>query len=283
MRNKNIHISLMFLLISAIFLANDKIIKYQSPSQDLSAMFANYSTSMNFSRRLFETILITTMLASINASSYAQDVHRLGNWNTVLIKGKISPKWSLLGESHIRSSNYDLKYDYFEIKSAIGYSITKNFTGLLGAGFFNTDEPGGFFQRPALQKELRTWLELNLKQNFNRFNFEHRVRLEQRFITNNYKNRLKYRLGLLLPVNKVKLVQGSIYLALSDELFMPQNGPAVEKNRFYIGAGYKIYENATLQIGFINDNNYKPNYHSVENYLQLMLIYDFTNLLKKHT
>jgi hypothetical protein len=154
---------------------------------------------------------------------------------------------------------------------------------LIGAGFFNTDEPGGFFQTPALEKEFRTWLELNLKQTYKRFSFEHRARLEQRFLTNNYKNRLKYRLGLWLPVNKSKMVQGAIYLAVNDELFMPQHGPLVEKNRLYVGAGYKMNGNTSIQLGCVNDNDYKSNGHSTKNYLQLLLIYDFTNLIKKRT
>ena len=247
-------------------------------------MFANYLTHMGFTRRLFRATLITTILIGICASIHAQESQSLGNWNSILLKGKISHKWSLFGEGHIRSSNYDLKYDYFEIKSGIGYAVTKNFTVLVSAGFFNTDEPGGFFQTPALQKELRTWLELNLKQTVSRFNFEHRARLEQRFIGDNYKNRIKYRLGLIVPVNKVEMVKGSIYLAVADELFIPQYGShVVEKNRFYFGAGYKMNQNAALQFGCVNDIDYKLNSHLVKNYLQIMLIYDFTNLIKKHT
>ena len=239
---------------------------------------------MNFTIRLFSTILITTFLIGIYTSSKAQEDRSLGNWNSVLLKGNISSKWIFIGEGHVRSNNYNFKYNYFEIKSAIGFSITKNFTVLVGAGIFNTDLPGGFFRTPALQTELRTWLEINLKQSLKRFNFEHRGRLEQRFIGDNYKNRLKYRLGLQLPVNKSNLIQGAIYLAVNDELFIPQYGRnIVEKNRFYFGAGYKMNRNAALQIGCVNDTDYILNSHFVKNYLQLMLIYDFTNLIKKHT
>ena len=244
-------------------------------------MFVNYYTDMNFTRRLFTTFILTAIFIGIYTNCQAQEDHSLGNWNSILLKGKISPKWSLLGEGHIRCNDYDLKYDYFEIKSSIGYSITKNLTGLLGTGFFNTDTPGEFFRTPALQRELRTWLELNLKHTFSRFNFEHRVRLEQRFIGDNYKNRLKYRLGLLLPINKAVMTHGSLYLAANDELFMPQYGPVVEKNRFYLGMGYKMNQNTALQLGCVNDNDYKSNSHSTKNYLQIMLIYDFTKLVKK--
>ena len=95
---------------------------------------------------------------------------------------------------------------------------------------------------------------------------------------------LKYRLALTLPVNKPTIVQGSIYLAVNDELFMPQHGVVVEKNRLYGGLGYKLNGNAALQVGCICDTDYKSNYHTAKNFLQFALFYDFTNLVqKKHT
>lgn len=245
-------------------------------------MFANYLADMNFTRRLFAAILLTAIFTGVYTSSDAQTDQPVGNWNSILIKGKTSPKWALYCEGNIRSNTFDLKYDYFEIKSAMGYAFTKNFTTYLGTGFFNSDEPGGFFQTPALQKEFRTWLELNLKQTFNRFNFEHRVRLEQRFIDCGYRNQLKYRFGIAFPINKAELVRNSIYLAINDELYIRQYGKFVDGKRLYFGTGYKMNDNTALQIGCVNDNDYTPNGHSIKNYMQVLLIYDFANLFKKH-
>ena len=238
---------------------------------------------MNFHNRLFITILAIICIISIYSSSFAQADHSLGNWNLLILKGKISPRWSLMGEGHIRSTDYNLKYDYFEVKTGISYSFTKNLNGLIGTGLFNIDKPGELFHTPALQREFRTWFELSFKQKFNRFNFDHRVRVEQRFIPDNYKNRLKYRLALILPINRAELIPGCIYLSLNDELWIPQHGVAVEKNRLYGGLGYKLIGNATLQVGIVNDNNYSTHAHLVQNYLQIMMIYDFTKLIAKHS
>jgi hypothetical protein len=238
---------------------------------------------MNFNNRRFTTFLMMICIINIYSSSYAQTDHSIGNWNFLYLKAKISPRWALMGEGHIRSTQYNLKYDYFEVKTGISYNFTRNLAGLIGTGFYNTDKPGELFQTPALQKEFRTWLELSFKQKFNRFNFDHRVRLEQRFIPDNYKNRLKYRLALTLPINKAELIPGCIYLSLNDELWMPQYGIVVEKNRLYAGLGCKFSANAALQLGCVNDNNYSSNGYLVKNYLQIMLIYDFTKLFEKHS
>ena len=215
--------------------------------------------------------------------SFAQTDNSIGNWNGIIIKGKMSQRLSLMTESHIRTGHYNLKYDYFEIKSGISYSITKNIHGLIGAGFYNTYQTGALFQTPARQKEFRTWFELNYFHSYNRFNFEQRVRIEQRFIPDNYKNRLKYRLLLQIPINKKELIKGSIYFLVNDELFMTQYGLWVEKIRFYSGVGYKLNSNTNWQIGCVSDTDYKSNSHSIQNYLQILLIYDFANFIKKHT
>jgi hypothetical protein len=238
---------------------------------------------MNFFRRPFVIILIIICLSNIYISSNAQTAHSLGNWNSVILKAKISQRWSLMGEGHIRSCTYGLKYDYFEVKTGVSYAFTKKLTGLFGAGFYNTDLPGGFFRTPAQQKELRTWFEIAYKQAYKRLKFDHRVRIEQRFIAENYKNRLRYLFGLTVPVNKAESIEKSIYIAVNDELWIPQYGLFMEKNRLFAGAGYKMNDKVTWQIGCISDTDYKPGSHAVKNYLQLSLIYDLSKLIKKHT
>jgi len=231
-------------------------------------------------RRLIVTILATICLIIIYKHSNAQSDPSLGNWNSIIIRGKISPRFALMGEGNIRSANYDLKYDYFEVKTGISYPFAKNLTGLFGTGIYNTYQPGGLFQSTAKQKEFRTWLELSFKQVYNRFYFDHRARLEQRFIPKYYKNRFRYRFGVTLSVNRAELASGTIYLTVNDELWMPQYGPFIERNRFCAGTGYKINGNTAFQISHVSDTDYKSGNHTIKNYLQLMLIYDISKLHK---
>lgn len=239
---------------------------------------------MNFCRPILLLLLTVTCTLRTCPSANAQTEHNLGNWNSLILKGKINPRWSMMFESHIRSSTYSMKYDYMEAKGGISYSLSKKLTSLFGSGFYNFYQQGGLFETPALLKEFRTWLELSLKQSCHRFNFDHRIRVEQRFIPKNYKNRFRYRLAITVPVNKAKIEPGSIYFTVNDELWMPQYGPWIEKNRLFTGAGYRMNGNTNLQIGLIHDNDYKLNdYHSVTNYIQMMITYDITRIIKKHS
>ena len=237
---------------------------------------------MNILRNVVLTIVASICLLNIYSLTEAQTNHHLGDWNVLILKGKISPRFSLIGEGHVRNESYNLKYDYFEIKGGISYAISRNFIGLIGSGIYQTYETGAFFQPPAIEKVFRTWEELYFKQVYNRFNFDHRLKIEQRFISETYQNRLKYRFGVNLPVNKPQLLQGSLYVAFNDELYLQQTGTLVEKNRLFAGGGYMISTNTTFQICCLTDTDYQYRSHSVKSYLQITLIYDFTNLIRKH-
>jgi hypothetical protein len=238
---------------------------------------------MEFPGRAVRLFIVTACLLVVYSFSEAQSDHTLGAWHVVYVKGNISPKLSFMGEGNLRTYNYDFKFDYLEVKGGIYYALVKNLWCLAGAGIINLYPPGGFLKPPATQKEFRTWFELFYIHSSGRFYFDHRFRIEQRFIPENYKNRIKYRFGFRVPINKRRIEEGSAYIAVNDELYIPQYGPPIEKNRIYAGAGYKISKSTTFQVGYARDYNYTIHTLSVRDYLQLLLIYDFANKLRKHT
>lgn len=224
-------------------------------------------------KRLFLTALIPLGYYSANA----QNDNNLGSWNVFIIKDQISKKISFNGEFNFRSNTFHSTYDYCEYKVGLGYSFTKNFGIAVGTGGYNTSLTGSFLTTQPSQKEFRTWLDFLLKNSYKRLNFDHRGRIEQRFTNTGYKNRLRYRLTLIVPVNKPTLADKTFFLASSDELFFGQSNPCYEKNRFYVGAGYKLNENFTFHAGNMRQIDYKKNNYVGKNYLQLMIIYNITN------
>lgn len=138
---------------------------------------------------------------------------------------------------------------------------------MAGMGFYNTYPTGVLFRLPALQKETRSWVELDFYQTYNRMKFEHRLRVEQWFIPDDYKNRLRYKLSLTFPVNRPQLIMGTFYFAFYDELFMPQYSQVLfDKNRFFGGGGYKMTGNTTVRL----DALVKP--ITLHNFIQLKTI-----------
>jgi hypothetical protein len=226
------------------------------------------------------TISILLICSSIITQAQSE-VNGPGSWGILVLKGKISPKISLLLEGHMRSTKFNLNTDYIESKTGIGYSFSKKLSGLIGVGIFNKYQIGGFIELPARQNELRSWLELNYKQSHGRFYFDHRGRLEQRFLADNYKNRVRYKLGMSIPLNKPKIEAGSFYLSVSDEIFFPLQKQLIEFNRFSTGMGCKINNRASISLSGVSDSFYKESGHRVANYIQAGLVCNLFDLTKE--
>lgn len=223
--------------------------------------------------RLLPTVLLLFGLYPVNA----QIDKNIGNWDILVLKGKINKKFFFNSEFNIRSNNFHSTYDYCEYKIGLGYSITRNFGLAVGTGGYNSSLTGSFLTTQPSQKEYRTWLDLLLRNSYKRLNFDHRGRIEQRFTSIGFKARLRYRLTLTVPVTRPTLADKTFFLASSDELFFGQSHPNYEKNRFYAGAGYKLNENFTFHIGNMSQTDYKSSSSSCKNYLQIMVVYNLTH------
>ncbi|MFK5073629.1 DUF2490 domain-containing protein, partial [Klebsiella pneumoniae] len=83
-----------------------------------------------------------------------------------------------------------------------------------------------------------------------RLKIEHRYRFEQRFINgDSYRNRFRYRLNTILPINNKVIQKKTFYLSLSDEIALNNRDVFFEQNRIFAGAGYGISNQVTIQAG----------------------------------
>jgi hypothetical protein len=227
--------------------------------------------------RLFFAIPILFGYYSVNA----QYDSSLGNWEIFLLKGNFNKKVSFTGEFNIRANDFHSTYNYCEYKFSAGYSLKHNFVIGAGTGGYNTSFTGSFLNTIPSQKEFRFWLEAMYKHSWGRFYFDHRIRVERRFTIIGNTSRFRYRLGLNVPVTKPRLSDHTIYLAASNEIFIGQGHPSYEKNRFFAGAGYKLNDRFTFQVGNMNQNDYKGSYILSKNYLYLTFIYNLPNKTKQ--
>lgn len=200
----------------------------------------------------------------------------LGTWNIFNARGNIVEDLGFMSEFQLRSYSLYNEFFYYELKGGISYAVSENFTFFVGTGFYHTFPSGGNFITPSQQKELRTWIELTSKQYLDRFNFEHRYRIEQRFTSNGYKNRYRYRLLFVIPFNNDQLIDNTIYSAIFEEVFFTNLPPYFERNRIFAGLGYK-FDFLTFQLGYIYQYDYKLSDPKGHSYLQLSLVFDISN------
>ncbi|MDQ3016546.1 MAG: DUF2490 domain-containing protein [Bacteroidota bacterium] len=201
----------------------------------------------------------------------------LGSWSIINTKISFNKRWSAFAEGQLRSVKFYDDFFYFEIKGGLTYNLTEQIAMTAGAGRYHTytTSQSGDFVEPLTQGETRTWVQVSMEQLLDRVHFEHRYRAEQRFTTNGYRNRFRYRLNVFFPINRRELVPKTIYASVSDEVFFFDKAPYYERNRFYAGLGYKASSTVAFQAGYMRQFDYKIEKSSHRNFLQASLLFSF--------
>lgn len=190
--------------------------------------------------------------------TFAQNIE-IGSWNVVNIKYNFNEKWSAFGEGQLRSLQFYDDFHYYEFKGGANYKAQKNLTATIGSGTYQTYQEGGSFKTPKNNNEFRIWPQITLLQKVSNFQIEQRYRTELRYTTTGYKNRFRYRLGVSLPFGANKNGLQRYQISASNELFFTNNEPYFERNRFIAAFNVKSSKNATFQIGYVSQFDYKIN------------------------
>lgn len=229
---------------------------------------------------MIKKIIVLLLLIFANNTVFGQS--KIGSWNILNANLRINEKWSVFGETQVRSLSFYDEFHYYEIKTGATFKINKQFSATSGFGSYNTYSENGNFKTPIQNKEIRTWAQLNIKSNLGIFNFEHRYRAEQRFTSNGFRNRFRYRLGTIIPINNNVVKEKTLYLNIWNELFLTNKEPFFERNRLFLGFGYEFCKNLALQTGYIHQFDYKINDEIGRDFLSIAFLYNF-NLHKEPT
>jgi len=214
------------------------------------------------------SILFFTFLVLFTHSSFSQGFD-LGSWNILHVKFNHNDKWSGFGEAQLRSLKFYHNFHYYEVKGGIHYNVYRNVKLSLAAGTYQTYREGGDFVTPKNNNEYRIWPQVILTQSIASLKVEQRYRIECRFTSNGYRNRFRYRLGLSYPFGKDKNGFKPFQVGLSNEIFFTDNEPYFERNRALISFNYKFTKSSTIQLGYLQQFDYKINDETGRDFLQL--------------
>ncbi|ELR69235.1 hypothetical protein C900_05306 [Fulvivirga imtechensis AK7] len=130
--------------------------------------------------------------------------------------------------------------------------------------------------------EHRIWQQLITNQTFGKLYFNHRYRLEQRWMRKkvpgqddgyenagfNFRNRARYRLLVSVPLTNKELTDNTLFLALYDEVFLGFGKGIgkniLDQNRLYAGLGWRFDKNFNVQTGYLNHFAIKPDGERME-------------------
>lgn len=218
-------------------------------------------------------IVIFVLLTARSFRAHAQD-SKVGTWGiaTVVLPGDSSHKWGGYSELQVRTNGPLSQFQYYEAKAGVSYDINKDFTALLGTGTYHTYDYADLGSGPNTN-EFRLWEQMTVNQFLYRLKFEHRYRIEQRWVNGAYRNRFRYRLNMFIPLNNTKIVAKTWFLSVFDEVFFNNKAPNFERNRISAALGYQFNRSWIAQAGWINQRNYTATQSNGKNNIMLMLMY----------
>jgi Protein of unknown function (DUF2490) len=196
------------------------------------------------------------------------------NWVVLNARYRLGKDMRLFAEGQVRSAGTFSRFNYHELKGGGSFHIGPNFNGLVGFGNYQTYPETGTYLAPRTQNEWRLWEEVALGQFVGRLRFEHRYRIEQRWLTQGFRTRFRYRLGLVLPLNRKRIEDHTLYVNAYHELFMGPTAPYFERNRVVLGGGYR-FDFLNLQLNYLRQFDYSLSGARTRHYMQVALLFEF--------
>ncbi|WP_035457030.1 DUF2490 domain-containing protein [Algoriphagus terrigena] len=202
-------------------------------------------------------LLILVLLSTFSLSSFAQDDSDLGSWYMYFGNFRFSDSpWAIHGEVQYRNHNMVGDLEQLLLRSGLQYNIKSGQASfLVGYASVTTGAHGDI---DAGVHENRIYQEAILRQKVGKVGLMHRYRFEQRWVGDtDLRTRFRYALFVNVPLNKKELSEkGAFYAQVYDEIFIngkTPDGPAAnqyfDRNRFYLGLGYRVSPGMALQFG----------------------------------
>ena len=204
---------------------------------------------MNSLIHLFSSLLLALVVTPVNL--IAQE-YETGNWLMYFGTTRFSDKFSLHSELQYRDHTIaPINIEQLLLRAGLNFHFSDQALVTIGYGYIE----GHVFeseQRDAESVEYRIWQQFMLIDNLGRVKFEHRYRIEQRWINNTYRNRFRYRLMLFVPLNKPQIEKGTLFIGLYDEVFVNGEKSFFDRNRLYGSLGYQVHKSIGIQIGILH-------------------------------
>ncbi|MDR6514573.1 DUF2490 domain-containing protein [Chryseobacterium camelliae] len=195
-------------------------------------------------------LLALGMALTVTTFCFAQK-NDLGAWYMYFGNNKISKRLNWHNEIQYRSFDGGTDLEQLLIRTGIGYDLSENNNNiLLGYGFI--------LSQPYMDGEKQENIEHRIfqqyitKQKFGRFNIQHRYRLEERFLEEDFRMRFRYYLNFNIPINNKEMLPKTFYASVYNEIFLHLDSPAFDRNRVYGALGYVISKNLRIEAGYMN-------------------------------
>ncbi|MEE1962628.1 DUF2490 domain-containing protein [Allomuricauda taeanensis] len=209
-------------------------------------------------------LLFVSMVS--NAQQPGED--KWGAWYMYFGTNKVSERLSIHTEAQARYYETTSNFNQLLLRTGLNYHIDPSAIATIGYGYIDTDNSFGEIPGEVNSIEHRIFEQFILKNKVWELLFEHRYRLEQRFLdfgdATDTQHRARYRIQMTLPLTN------TFYLNFYDELFINLQDDLFGQNRLYAAVGVNVTENSSVQLGYMR--NQFPN--AVYDRLQVAVFYN---------
>ena len=207
---------------------------------------------------------VTLLALFFTLSNFAQQIgdDKLGSWHMYFGTNKISEKLSIHTEAQLRYYENGKNFNQLLLRTGLNYHINPNAIATFGYGHITTDGTFEEFPDEENSKENRIFQQFILKNTVGKFKFEHRYRLEQRFIKfadrKDTQHRARYRIQVTYPLSDV------FFLNFYDEIFLNLQDDVYGQNRLYGAIGANVFKNTSVQIGYLKNHFPSANFDRLQ-------------------
>lgn len=199
-------------------------------------------------------IILFLGITQIQVQAQAPGEDELGTWLMLFGNAKLSDEYSLHAETQLRLYEPLENFNQLLLRVGVGRKLSPQASVMAGYGYIPTTS----FNKEELKTssvEHRIWEQFALTNRLGRLFFEHRYRIEQRWISSasaeNYLNRLRYRLLVNIPLNKPEISEGTLFASFYDEVFLNVTETPFDQNRLYAALGYRFNSLLSVQAGYL--------------------------------
>lgn len=168
-------------------------------------------------------------------------------WPQVYIKLPVNQKITTQLEISPRLGNNVTDLNQLLIRPSVGYAFNENV--ILWQGYAWTPNFA-----PRFRNENRIWQQLQLNNNFSKFNLINYLRLEERFIENTGSPSLRGRHAIQFeyPLDNLKVWTLILSNKLYFNFYSSSKGPnkGLDENRIFVGLNKKLTEQINLETGY---------------------------------
>lgn len=184
---------------------------------------------------------------------------KLGSWHMYFGTNRISDKISIHTEAQFRYFENGKNFNQLLLRTGLNYHINPDAIATGGYAYIASDPTfEGNENQVNNISEHRIFQQFILNSKVGRFLFEHRYRLEQRFIEIENSNspfyekrmqhRARYRLQVTLPLTDI------FFLNFYDEIFLNLQNNVFDQNRLYAAVGANVFKNTSVQVGYLKNH-----------------------------